>query len=63
MHPDVLKRLRAEILDKVGSSRRPTYDDIRDMKFLRAVINGQPQDIHSNLASNADLKSPKCRGS
>ncbi|KAI6151601.1 cytochrome P450 [Pisolithus tinctorius] len=38
-HPDVLKRLRAEVLSKVGSSRRPTYDDVRDMKYMRAVIN------------------------
>ena len=39
-HPDVLKRLRQEILDHVGPTRRPTYDDIRDMKYLRAVLNG-----------------------
>ncbi|OAX41096.1 cytochrome P450 [Rhizopogon vinicolor AM-OR11-026] len=38
-HPDVLYRLREEILNKVGSSRRPTYDDMRDMKYMRAVIN------------------------
>lgn len=40
-HPDILARLREEILNKVGSTRRPDYDDIRDMKFLRAVINGE----------------------
>lgn len=39
-HPDVLKRLREETLQKIGPSRRPTYDDFRDMKYLRAVING-----------------------
>ncbi|KAI6039226.1 cytochrome P450 [Pisolithus marmoratus] len=38
-HPDVLKRLSAEVLTKVGSSRRPTYDDVREMKYMRAVIN------------------------
>ncbi|KAI6039227.1 cytochrome P450 [Pisolithus marmoratus] len=38
-HPDILKRLRAEVLSKVGSSRRPTYDDVREMKYMRAVIN------------------------
>ncbi|KAG2029801.1 cytochrome P450, partial [Suillus americanus] len=38
-HPDVLCHLWEEILSKVGSSRRPTYDDMRDMKYLRAVIN------------------------
>ena len=40
MYPAVTTRLREEILAKVGSSRRPNYDDIRDMKYLRAVING-----------------------
>lgn len=35
-----MNRLRTEILDKVGPTRRPDYDDIRDMRYLRAVING-----------------------
>ena len=39
-HPEVLRRLRQEILKKIGPQRRPTYDDFRDMKFLKAVING-----------------------
>ncbi|KAJ6478100.1 cytochrome P450 [Mycena vitilis] len=39
IHPDVCVRLREEILTHVGPSRRPTYDDIKDMKYLRAVIN------------------------
>ncbi|KAI6033791.1 cytochrome P450 [Pisolithus microcarpus] len=38
-HPDVLKRLRAEILSTVGRSGRPTCDDVQKMKYLRAVIN------------------------
>jgi len=39
-HPEVLARLRDEIITKVGHSRRPDYDDVKDMKYLRAVING-----------------------
>ncbi|GLB44358.1 putative cytochrome P450 monooxygenase [Lyophyllum shimeji] len=39
MYPAVNARLREEILAKVGPTRRPDYDDIRDMKYLRAVIN------------------------
>ncbi|KLO15647.1 cytochrome P450 [Schizopora paradoxa] len=39
MHPDAVVRLRNEILDKVGPSRCPTYEDIREMKYLRAFIN------------------------
>ncbi|TBU45855.1 cytochrome P450 monooxygenase pc-2 [Dichomitus squalens] len=38
-HPDILFRLRQEILSIVGPSRRPSYEDIRNMKYLRAVIN------------------------
>ncbi|GBE84577.1 cytochrome P450 monooxygenase pc-3 [Sparassis latifolia] len=39
MYPRVLERLRSEILEKVGPISRPTYQDIREMKYLRAVIN------------------------
>lgn len=39
MYPAVMARLREEILEQVGTTRRPDYDDIRDMKYLRAVIN------------------------
>lgn len=46
-HPDVLKRLREEILNKLGSTRRPTFDDFKEMKFLRAVINGLSSSLPS----------------
>ncbi|KAI0030853.1 cytochrome P450 monooxygenase pc-3 [Vararia minispora EC-137] len=38
-NPHVLKRLRQEILEVVGPVRRPTYDDIKGMKYMRAFIN------------------------
>ncbi|KAL6302781.1 cytochrome P450 monooxygenase [Sparassis latifolia] len=38
-HPPVLQRLRAEILAQVGPTRYPDFDDMREMKYLRAVIN------------------------
>ncbi|KAF8754584.1 cytochrome P450 [Rhizoctonia solani] len=38
-NPHVLSKLRAEILDHVGTSSYPTLDSFRDMKYLRAVIN------------------------
>ena len=41
-HPEVLKQLRQEILTKIGPERRPNYDDFRDMKYLKAVLNGEP---------------------
>ncbi|KAG1750552.1 cytochrome P450 [Suillus paluster] len=39
MHPEFLTQLREEIISKVGLTRRPTYDDIKEMKYLRAVLN------------------------
>ncbi|TFK72863.1 cytochrome P450 [Pluteus cervinus] len=38
-HPQFLEKLRQEVLDMVGPDRTPTYDDVKEMKFLRAVIN------------------------
>jgi len=40
-YPHVMDRLRQEVLAHVGPTRRPTFDDIRDMKYLRAVLNGK----------------------
>jgi cytochrome P450 len=51
-HPLIAQRLREEILRKVGNSRRPTYDDVRDMKYLRAFINGKV--IGSSLSTDYD---------
>lgn len=39
LDPDVLAKLRKEVLDVVGPTERPTFDHIREMKYLRAVIN------------------------
>lgn len=37
-HKDVWYQLRQEILDNVGD-RLPTYEDIKNLKFLRYVLN------------------------
>ncbi|KAI0638092.1 cytochrome P450 monooxygenase pc-3 [Trametes polyzona] len=39
LYPHVFQRLRAEVLEKVGPTQMPTFDDVRNMKYLRAVIN------------------------
>ena len=31
-YPEIAEKLRAEILEKVGPTRSPTYNDIKDMK-------------------------------
>ncbi|KAJ3503620.1 hypothetical protein NLJ89_g8348 [Agrocybe chaxingu] len=38
-HPHVEHRLRQEIYDVVGPSGRPTYDHMRQMRFVRAFLN------------------------
>jgi cytochrome P450 len=38
-NPHILNRLRQEILETVGETRRPTFDDMKEMRYLRAVIN------------------------
>ncbi|KAJ9657054.1 hypothetical protein H2198_004546 [Neophaeococcomyces mojaviensis] len=40
-HPLVLRKLRAEIAQNVGTSRsaRPTYENIKNMKYLTWIIN------------------------
>lgn len=38
-HPEIAKRLQDEILDTVGHSR-PTFEQMKNMKYLRAFING-----------------------
>lgn len=39
--PHVMQRLRTEILDIVGPMTAPNIEQIRRMKYLRAVINGK----------------------
>ncbi|KAH0833049.1 cytochrome P450 [Lanmaoa asiatica] len=55
-HPHVLVRLREEIMTKIGPRNRPTYDAIRDMKYLRAVIN---EDFFINKVLTASSESVK----
>lgn len=40
-NPKIAERLHKEIVDTVDGTNRPTYDNIRDMKYLRAFINGE----------------------
>jgi cytochrome P450 len=39
IHPDVTKKLRAEVLEHCGTNGAPTYDNIRHLRYMRAVIN------------------------
>ena len=41
-HPEALARLHREVHDLIGDHKAPTYEDIRGLKYMRAVLNGQP---------------------
>ncbi|KAH0839505.1 cytochrome P450 [Lanmaoa asiatica] len=58
-HPNVLHKLREEILTVVGNSRSPTTKDLREMKYLKAVINGTSFQI---LMSTAPVVLPAAKG-
>ncbi|KAF9092774.1 hypothetical protein BGX27_001727 [Mortierella sp. AM989] len=38
-HPEIMKRVRQEIFDVVGRDRKPDHEDIKQLKFLKQVIN------------------------
>ena len=38
-HPSVVAKLRREILDRIGSRRPPTYDDLKSMRYLQHTMN------------------------
>jgi cytochrome P450 len=38
-NPDILARLRSEIIAAVGEDGIPTYQQARDIKYLRAFLN------------------------
>lgn len=40
-HPDIEKRLREEIFTFVGPTATPTYEHMREMKYMRAFFNGK----------------------
>jgi len=57
-HPDIEKRLRQEIFDKVGRTGRPTYDQMRQLKYMRAFLNEvlrlyPPVPVDSRFANKA----------
>jgi len=41
-HPDVFTRLRNEVLETLGPNGKVNPENLREMKYLRAVLNGKP---------------------
>ncbi|KAK8137928.1 cytochrome P450 [Apiospora sp. TS-2023a] len=38
-HPEAVRKLRTEIIEQVGLTRKPTYQDLKSMKYLQNVMN------------------------
>ncbi|CAE6500583.1 unnamed protein product [Rhizoctonia solani] len=38
-NPDIMAKLRAEVVGRLGTSNYPTPEDFKEMKYLRAVLN------------------------
>ncbi|TFK21808.1 cytochrome P450 [Coprinopsis marcescibilis] len=38
-HPESVAKLRQEVLEKIGETQRPTFEGIKEMKYMRAFIN------------------------
>jgi hypothetical protein len=38
-HPDVVVKLRQEIIEHIGLQRPPTYQDLKNMKYLQVCLN------------------------
>lgn len=50
--PTVLARLRREITEHVGSDTPPTYAQLKEMKYLRAILN-ESQRMYPIVPSNS----------
>ena len=48
-HPDVFARLRSEVLETLGPHGKVNPDNLKQMKYLRAVLNGKAS-FHQSLA-------------
>jgi hypothetical protein len=54
-HPNITRRLREEILNTVGHSR-PTLEQMKEMKYLRAFINGAFNSVLHVLAADNEIE-------
>lgn len=38
-HPDILRKLRLEILERLGEVKPPSYEDLKNMPYLQHCMN------------------------
>lgn len=54
MHPEVMDRARQEVLEVVGDSAAPTYEQIKNMRYRR------PSTTPSRISQNTDCEYSPC---
>ncbi|PPR07845.1 hypothetical protein CVT24_002990 [Panaeolus cyanescens] len=54
-HPEIEARLREEIFDKVGPSQRPTYEAMRDMRYVQVLRLYPPVPFDSRTSTNSPV--------
>lgn len=51
-HPEMVIRLRDEIIEHVGLERAPTYHDLKSMKYLQVCLTISPASRQKKLTQN-----------
>ena len=52
MEPEILARIRQEVLDVVGPEAAPTVEAIKEMKYLRAFLNGKDWQLSFDIRTD-----------
>ena len=55
-HPEITRKLRAEIIDTVGLDAAPTYHDLKGMKYLQ--VSRSRAEIENKVDRNSLTKTP-----
>lgn len=58
-HPEIERKLRAEILSIVGKDREIVYDDLKELKYTNAVFN-ETLRLHANVPAQARRVTADC---
>src|SRR6266496_3843809 len=44
-HPEIYEKLRQEVINTIGQDGKPTYEDLKGMKYLQHCLNEATLDI------------------